>query len=970
MSQVRRHPFFWVVVTIAPIVMALYIPVGMIIYKYGTLRRNPGWECRFQAGHCLVTRVDSQGEAAGKLQQGDVILAVDGRSRLFAPGVMGLDMLTHKPPGESYTLTVQRGAAQVDLLLSAQIKRSLRNLIPILLPLGSSLICFTVALIIGLARPEQRFTQLFTITWMSVAVIMMVIALDPIRIFFGPRELKLSILLWLLSFSPVELALAYHFSYRFPPGVPETRFWSSIRNFLYLWAGLLALILTAIRIFSFTNPTQTARFFANHSTFQWFLERSAESLMAFGLIVIGALIIRNFFQLQEVDQRRRLRWVFFGTIIGVFPSLIFFLLNFAFNTLHLSWLYNRDSLKYFDMASNFTLAFVPLSVSYAIIRDKMYDIHVVVRQGLHYLFAKNMLRLFIYLPAAILIYTVIQNRDRRITDVIFSNAFYIFLTVIAVLGLKFRHRLSDLLDRKFFREAYNSEKILLSLIDEIKNINSMSELSKWVTVQVDSALHPKQILVFYRRRERGEMALGFSSGEHSQNLRIPDSARFLRIAEQMGSAHQFPSKDTAEVPEQEKDWLKELGTHLIVPMNGSDQRLVGLLLLGEKKSEQPYTKTDRKMLEALAGQIAVICENLLLKERVDEDLRVRREVLSHLQDQKRNLVMECPACGTCYDSGVYKCAIEGAELMLTLPVDRVVSGKYRLDKLLGRGGMGAVYQATDLSLNREVAIKVLIGSMFGDRLALRRFEREARASASLAHPNIITVYDYGGIEGEGAYLVMELLHGVTQRLYLRQHGNIHPLLAADWFNQILEGMKTAHQLGIIHRDLKPENILLAKQTEAQALVKILDFGLAKIKFLDSAESKSLTAPGTILGTLSYMSPEQIAGGEVDERSDIFSIGVMVIEALTGQQPFTGQTSSDVALAILQKSYELPGDSAEIKQLNAVIQKCIAKNRNNRYASLRDLQEELTSAIRNVPPFPAAESTASGDSTKAETRIVL
>ena len=297
MSQVRRHPFFWVVVTIAPVILALYIPVGMIIYRYGTLHRNPGWECRFQAGHCLVIRVDPQGEAAGKLQEGDLILAIDGQSRFVAPGVMGLDLLTQKPPGESYTLKVQRGAAQVDLHLSAQIERNLRHLFPILIPLGTSLVCFTVALIIGLARPEQRFTQLFTLTWMSVAVITMVIALDPVQIFFGPRELKLSVLLWLLTFSPMEVALAYHFSYRFPPGVQETRFWSSIRNFLYLWAGLLALILTAIRIFIFTKPTQTEIFFVNHSTFQWFLERSAEPWTSAGVPVAA----------RPSDRRRRAR---------------------------------------------------------------------------------------------------------------------------------------------------------------------------------------------------------------------------------------------------------------------------------------------------------------------------------------------------------------------------------------------------------------------------------------------------------------------------------------------------------------------------------------------------------------------------------------------------------------------------------------------------------------------------------------
>jgi serine/threonine protein kinase len=282
--------------------------------------------------------------------------------------------------------------------------------------------------------------------------------------------------------------------------------------------------------------------------------------------------------------------------------------------------------------------------------------------------------------------------------------------------------------------------------------------------------------------------------------------------------------------------------------------------------------------------------------------------------------------------------------------------------------MGAVYQATDLRLNREVAIKVLIGSMFGDRLALRRFEREAQASAKLNHPNIITVYDFGGIEGEGAYLVMELLLGFTLRSYLKENGNVSPDVAADWLNQMLEGMKVAHQNGVIHRDLKPENILITRNHQSR--ISILDFGLAKLKFLDHSESKSLTAPGTVIGTLSYMSPEQIMGGEIDERTDVFALGVLAIEMLTGRQPFTGRTPSDVALAILTRPFELKGDSPEIRILNSVLQKCIAKNRTNRYDSVEQLQKELIEVIRHVPPFPSsADGSAIADSS-VQTRIVV
>jgi hypothetical protein len=969
MTTNRKHPFFWIVLILAALIVTLYVPVGRVIYQYGTWKLDLGWECKFVAGRCYVRDIDPRGPAASRLQTGDRVLAINGNEKFLGQGVTGLRSFVAQK-GQSYGIRIQRGAQQQEFLMSGIIEKSKRNLIPVLLPIFSSLVIFFIAFLIGVAKPEHRFTQLFTITWFSVAIIYMAVAIEPLDTFFSQSELSLYILLWIVSFSPMEIATAYHFVYRFPPGIRKTLLWALIRNFLYVSAGLLSAILTVIRIRIFQNPEREAELFYPNHALIGYLDRIAVALMIFGLIALSCLLVRNFIQIRDVNQRRRLRWVILGILIGTIPNVIFFGLTLLGSGRESGGIATRESLKLASMAGNLGVMAIPLFMGYAIIRERMYDIHVVIRQGLKYLLAKNMLRILIYLPAAILAFAIVKNHDKKITDIIFSNTAYLLLTLSAVIGLKFRNEVANWLDTKFFREAYNSERILLGLIDEIKNINSVSEISKWVTLQVDAALHPKQILMFYRKREKGELALGYSSGDHSLSLRIPETAQFLQVAESMAHAQEFPSGETVNVPDEEKKWLQQLGTHLIVPMNGSNQRLVGLLLLGEKKSEEPYTPSDRKMLESLAAQIAMICENLMLKEQVDQEMRIKRDVLSHLQEQKRNVVKECPVCGRCFDSDVQTCPDDHAELLLTLPVERIVDEKYRLDKLLGRGGMGAVYRATDLRLNRPVAIKILIGSMFGDRMALKRFEREARASAKLNHPNIVTVYDFGGLEGQGAYLVMELLYGLSMRSALKQEGNVHPRTAAEWFHQILEGMKVAHGNGVIHRDLKPENIFLTGKEENQTVVKILDFGLAKVKFLDSPDSRSLTAPGTVLGTLSYMSPEQIGGGEVDERSDIFSLGVMAIEALTGQPPFQGETSSEVAIAILQQSYEVKGDSAEHRHLNEVIQKCIAKNRKNRYSSLEELQHDLIESMRNVPPFPKIKPEGDDSLTAAETHIVM
>lgn len=375
-------------------------------------------------------------------------------------------------------------------------------------------------------------------------------------------------------------------------------------------------------------------------------------------------------------------------------------------------------------------------------------------------------------------------------------------------------------------------------------------------------------------------------------------------------------------------------------------------MLGEKKSEEPYTKSDRNLLQSIAGQIAVVSDNLSLRERAARDQRVRTEVLAHLEEQQILLLKECPACGACFDSTLERCSNDGAELTLTLPIERTLDGKYRLDRLLGKGGMGAVYAAADLRLNRKVAVKVIIGRYFGNQIALRRFEREAQACARLNHPNITAIFDYGSIGDSGAFLVMELLEGQTLRHELKNRGMLDPATAANWFDQLLEGIKAAHCAGVVHRDLKPENVLVTAGAPGSAVLKILDFGLAKLAAGESTESGALTAAGAVLGTMGYMSPEQLKGAAVDERADLFSLGVMIVEALTGARPFQGATHNELALAIMQGTYHLPGDSEKIRALDRALQRCLARDCAERFRTAEEMQQEVIPAMTQIPRFPS------------------
>ena len=227
-------------------------------------------------------------------------------------------------------------------------------------------------------------------------------------------------------------------------------------------------------------------------------------------------------------------------------------------------------------------------------------------------------------------------------------------------------------------------------------------------------------------------------------------------------------------------------------------------------------------------------------------------------------------------------------------------GPYEVLGLVGSGGMGEVYRARDPTLNREVAIKILPEALAADPAALARFEREAQAVAALSHPNILAIFDFGR-QGDTAYAVMELLEGETLRARLAQ-GALPVRKAVDLAAQIAEGLAAAHEKGIVHRDLKPENVFVTHDGRA----KVLDFGLAKRTGSASGPSLSMqattghTGPGTVMGTVGYMSPEQVRGEAVDHRSDIFSFGAALYEMLTGRQAFGRETATESMTAILKE----------------------------------------------------------------------
>jgi eukaryotic-like serine/threonine-protein kinase len=933
-EQHARHKplFFWIVLFIGAVLLGLYVFGGVMIARYGTLIRDFGWVVAWRDKHYVVTEVILQGPVAGKLQVGDVMLWItDDHPRIPKDGsIMSRQYV--------YVLDVQRGAQKLRLEMPSQTRRDDRRLVSILAILAAGLGFYLVGLLLGLAKPEDRLTQRASLTLLVFAGYQLYQCLTFVFAFFTFWEC-LGYAAICLGF-PLQFALAYSFYYRFPRSAPRGRFWTALQYLLYLWGGLICFIY-AWRYWTSIQDGPLAVISRDRLNSNPFILTST--------LAMCAVIARNYRRVKEPDQRRRIKWVIYGSIVGIVPGLLHLALNLLLNLASV----NQQSIAKVYLVTNtignFMTVAIPLSIGYAVLKHRAFDINVVIRRGLQHLFAKQVLRLILALPLAGLVYTIVANRNLPLSAILTGNPLLLLLIAGAGLSLKFRRQLVHWIDRRFFREAYSQEQILLNLIEKIKELDSMPELSRLVSKEVESALHPERVHVFYRGDEKRDLTLGYSSSGQSGELRIAEESDLLQWMRRQRGAQEFPPPPHNSLSEEACAWLGQLEVNLMVPMGGADGRLTGLLLLGEKNSEEPYTKNDRRLLEAIASQMAVY-ENVWLKEQAVKEQKIKHEVLARFEEQQINLVKECPVCGACYDSTSTACSKDQRELTLSLPVERTIDQKYRLDQMIGRGGMGAVYEATDLRLNRKVAIKIMLGSMFGDRTALRRFEREAQASARLNHTNIITVYDYGGIRTEGAYLVMELIRGPTLRSELTRLGQLDCPTAAAWFTQMLEGVKAAHQSGVIHRDLKPENVLISRQATGPERIKLLDFGLARITQLDPSNPQSLTTPGTVMGTFAYMSPEQILGQEVDERGDIFALGVMVVEALTGCRPFLGRTSAELIASIVGSPFHLAGEAAEVKQLDSVLQKCLAKARTQRFVSVAAMQAELILAIRQCPPF--------------------
>jgi eukaryotic-like serine/threonine-protein kinase len=607
-------------------------------------------------------------------------------------------------------------------------------------------------------------------------------------------------------------------------------------------------------------------------------------LFFLGWCAIPIVLIANYLRLRDPNERRRVRVMVAGYVISLIATIPAAVITLFFGVFNFTeWL--GRAIGMFGLPSTnlgFTLGCLtlmgPIAMTYAILRHRLFDIRVMIRQGLRYAVARGVLLSLVPVITVVMAGDLLIHRSQPLGEILSQRG--LLYTVLAgggfLLHIK-RQVWLDALDRHFFRERYNAQRVLRAVVDEVRAAHNFERVAPRVEEQIEAALHPEFASILMR--QPGADRYRVLASNKKSLPPIPADSKIIAMLRLLGKPLEISQSRTGwvrQLPQQEIKFLQQARIEWLFPISLVEGQTEALLALGPKRSEEPYSWEDQELLQGITSSLA-----LLLEQSPQSELKGFEE---------------CPECGACYDTGSGKCRKEGANLT-PLPFPRVLAHRYRFEQRLGEGGMGMVYESLDTELRRRVAVKLMRSELTSDSEAIARFKREAQAGASFTHPNVVTIYDFGIANDGRAFLVMELLKGSTLRRELNRHGRLPASRVSEILAGICAAVSAAHEQRLLHRDLKPENIVISN-SEKMETVKILDFGIAKPMAGTETTRSGQTGPGVLLGTLKYMSPEELRGGKPAESWDVWALAVVTYEMVVGAHPFNGSTSLDVSNRIL------------------------------------------------------------------------
>jgi serine/threonine-protein kinase len=872
-------------------VFALGVGVAglLLLNTYATLvGPGPiGLTLRYRNGMAeVVSVVPGFPAAAAGITPGDVVLAADGQPvrSLFHWLIVLMNAGAERP----LRLEVERAGAKlaVSLTLSEAFRGwSVGDWASFGMKLAAQLVTLWLALLIAVRRPRDRVALIGAAYLASLVVtnLVPVNAVDPHAptLPYGAAAIWRGLPPWMGA--PLWVGYAFfatgplwmvQFFALFPRPVFRTvRAWVL---WAIVWSPLLIVGFPRLLYYGLCEVYDPAR--ATAAIPVWYAPFVGAGVAVAGVIGLTVLAM-NYRRLADLNERRRLRVLVTGSFVGIVGLIPVAMEGFYDLPAPLSDALRSPAAL---VLSSVLFLVLPVSFAYAVLRHRIFDISVMIRQGLQYAVARGLVVSLVPLCGALLAGDLFAHGDQPFARIIAARG-WIYALVAGIAGVVHvqRTRWLEALDRRFFRERYDAQRLMLKVVEGIRHATGLQSAAPQVVAHIDAALHPEYVALLTREQGDTRYRTLASVPAGGIPLSLSGASKVAALVRLLGKPLDVGSTQSGwirqQLPADEAELVRNARAGLLVPVATSPTGPEVLLALGEKRSEEPYSREDQEFLAAVAASLGLLLE---------------RPAASAPGDS----FSECPQCGTCEDSGAPSCVRDGAALT-RVQLPRMLAQRYRLDRRLGRGGMGTVYEALDTALDRRVAVKVIREDLLGSPSAAERFRLEARAAASFSHPNVVTIHDFGVARETRAFLVMELLHGISLRDELRAQKRLTPARTLMILRELAAAVDAAHARQLVHRDLKPENVFLAG--DGKDRVKLLDFGLAKSLAGDSeGETAAVTSAGVIVGTVHYMGPDQLRGQTADTSWDLWAVAVMTYEMFAGALPFPGATMADYQSAVL------------------------------------------------------------------------